>query len=256
MIDNITHHETPEGIELALTPAGIVPRAGAWFIDALIRRVISFVAYVLLIWFGASGYGLILIVMFLVDWFYMVYFEVFRGGQTIGKRQFGITVVMDGGMPIGWQASMTRNLLRVADVLPFGYFVGVVSSLASTQNKRLGDIVAGTMVVYVPSMQADFDIADAAVVTPPIALTMKEQQAILAFAERVDELPSERSDELAGLLSGMTGTRRVQDGVRVILGYANAIIGRTSAHGDTPSTASNQNSHHANHHHHWQGRRP
>lgn len=226
MIDNHATHATPEGIELSLTPAGIVPRAGAWLIDFFVRMLIVVVAS-FLVMMGRSGMGLMLLIYFLVDWFYSVYFEVFKNGQTIGKRSFDIAVVMDSGMPVGWQASMIRNLLRVADFLPFLFFAGIVTSLIHGQNKRLGDIVAGTMVVHLPKIQAKFNIKSATPIDTPMLLTIKEQQAILSFAERMESLPVGRQDELVELLSGMTKTKNLNQANQTVLGYANAIIGQT-----------------------------
>lgn len=227
MIDNRATHPTPEGIELSLTPAGIVPRAGAWLIDFLIRMLIMMVASFLVI-MEEAGMGIMLVIYFLVDWFYSVFFEVFKNGQTIGKRSFEIAVVMDSGMPIGWQASMIRNLLRVADFLPFMFFAGILTSLINGQNKRLGDIVAGTMVVHLPKIQATFDIKAAAPIDLPMLLTVKEQQAILSFAERMEGLPAGRRDELTELLFDMTKTKNPNRANQTVLGYANAIIGQAT----------------------------
>src|SRR5689334_3988829 len=120
-LDTLYTAETPEGIALALRPAGIVARFCAFLIDAVIRLAILIAASALLGWLGGMGGGLLLIVFFLVEWFYPVVFELARGGATPGKRSMNLRVVMDSGLPVNPAASLLRNLLRAADFLPLGY---------------------------------------------------------------------------------------------------------------------------------------
>ena len=225
-IDNITHHDTPEGTTLALMPAGIVPRLGAWLVDMAVRAIIMIFMYFALIFLGESGMGILLIIYFLVEWFYPVLFEVYRDGQTIGKKQFGIQVCQDDGMSVTWRTSMIRNLLRVADFLPMFFISALLCMLFQRQSKRLGDLVAGTMVVYVYADKTSFDIPMRQARTPSIPLLFDEQQAILAFAERLDELPRQRQDELAGILTSLTAQKNLAKSSDELVGFANAIIGR------------------------------
>ncbi|MFW2176994.1 MULTISPECIES: RDD family protein [unclassified Moraxella] len=224
MIDNLIYQQTPEGVELSLMPAGILPRAGAWILDFCIRMGVLYALSLVFGMLGDVGMGLLLISYFLLDWFYPVFFEVFRQGQTIGKKQFGIQVCQDDGTPIRWQASMIRNLLRVADFLPFGYFSAIVSMLFNPSSKRLGDMVAGTLVVYVEDAELGYAIPVATAVALPMPLQLDEQQAILAFAERASQLPRQRANELAEILDGVAGYQR--DMPSHIIGYANQIIGQ------------------------------
>lgn len=199
MIDTLRTVQTPEGIDLHLPVAGLVPRTLAWLIDALIRLLIySGLATVLLV-FGDTGAGLYLLAAFIIEWFYPVLFEVLRGGQTPGKRSYGIKVLHDDGTPIGWSASLIRNLLRVVDFLPIMYGFGLASMMLNRDFKRLGDLAAGTVVVYretplpVPRLSVSHPSR------PPYALSLEEQQAIIAFAERSASLTPERAEELAQL---------------------------------------------------------
>jgi uncharacterized membrane protein SpoIIM required for sporulation len=84
---------------------------------------------------------------FLILWGYFVAFEALWDGQTPGKRVLGLRVVRNGGGGVDLGASAARNLVRFVDFLPFGYFVGMVSVIANARNQRLGDLVAGTIVV-------------------------------------------------------------------------------------------------------------
>lgn len=226
LIDNVITRQTPEGVALSLMPAGVLPRMGAWLLDLAIRMAILLALSVVFRVFGATGQGLLLIGYFLIDWFYAVLFEVFYQGQTIGKKQFGIKVCQDDGTPIRWQSSMIRNLLRVADFLPFAFFSAMLSMLFHPASKRLGDIVAGTLVVYVPTLQDTYHIVEHQPIELPIPLQLDEQQAVLAFAERSDELPPERRQELAQILRPITSNTSHQEMTQTLIGYANTIIGR------------------------------
>lgn len=225
MIDNVIYQQTPEGVEIALKPAGILPRAGAWLIDFLIRLGLIYAIGSIINVLGNFGVGLLFLTYFLLDWFYPVFFEVFFQGQTIGKKRMGILVCQDDGTPIRWQASMTRNLLRVADFLPFAFLAGIVAILSNDSAKRLGDWVAGTMVVYVDKQQIGYEIPIQNPQMLPMPLQLDEQQAILAFAERSPHLPRERAFELANILTPVSNQNH-QDMPQQIIGFANTIIGR------------------------------
>jgi len=199
MIDTLRTVQTPEGIDLHLPVAGLVPRSLAWLIDALIRLLIySGLATVLLV-FGDTGAGLFLLAAFVVEWFYPVLFEVLRDGQTPGKRSYGIKVLHDDGTPIGWSASLIRNLLRVVDFLPIMYGFGIASIMLNRDFKRLGDLAAGSIVVYRDTPLPVPKLSVSRSSRPPFPLNLDEQQAIMAFAERSPGLTRERAEELAQL---------------------------------------------------------
>lgn len=226
MITNQYSIETPEGILLQLTPAGIVPRLFAWGVDFVVRAIIVLAVLLASLLFGQAGMGVFLVVYFVVAWLYPVIFEVWREGQTIGKRLFDIQVCMDNGMPVGVQASMIRNLLIVADFLPMMFGVGIISMLFSTNSKRLGDHIAGTLVVYCAKEQSLPLQPTVPALMPPAVLNLDEQRAVLAFAERFDSLPKERADELAQLLKPLC---RTNNPTQEILGFAQSIIGGDNA---------------------------
>ncbi len=140
--------ETPEGIDLPLRPAGLMPRALAFAIDLGIRGLVLGLLFFVLAFFGELGIGLGSILLFVISWWYMVLFELFNQGRSPGKQMMGLRVVQDDGRPIGWSASLIRNLLRFVDMLPFGYAFGAISCLQHPTFKRLGDLAAGTLVVY------------------------------------------------------------------------------------------------------------
>src|SRR5688572_30919767 len=145
--------ETPEHVTLDLEIAGIGSRALAALIDTLIL-VGSTLGIVLLIGvvagFGATlgsiGGALLLIIGFAVWTGYFILFEGLRQGQTPGKRMVGIRVVSDTGNAVSLAAAVARNLLRIADFLPPPYLIGALLVALHPRGKRLGDIVAGTVV--------------------------------------------------------------------------------------------------------------
>lgn len=193
--------ETPEGIDLHLRPASLVPRALAFTIDLGIRGLILAAMYALLALLGQFGAGLGTILLFLVTWWYMVLFEVLNQGRSPGKQMMGLRVVHDDGTPIGWAASLTRNLLRFVDLLPFGYTLGIITSLNHPAFKRLGDIAAGTLVVYRDALPTRPQLPQAVPQSSPVPLKLDEQRALLGFAERGAMLSAARRTELADLLA-------------------------------------------------------
>ena len=216
--------ETPEGIELRLATAGPVPRALAFGIDQLIRIGIYIALSFTLPWLGRFGIGMLFILIFVTEWFYPVLFEVLNRGQTPGKAAMGLRVLHDDGTPINWGASMTRNVLRTVDFLPLFYGFGLVTTLLNRDFKRLGDLVAGTVVVYVTRRTETPRLPEEPPATPAFALQQDEQQAILSFAERSPQLTQERARELAGLTGDLVNGQAQP--LRHLAGVANWIAGR------------------------------
>ena len=162
-----------------------------------------------------------------MEWLYPVVFELTKWGATPGKRTQGLRVVMDDGLPVTAAASFTRNLLRVADFLPFAYAFAIVSILIRSDAKRLGDLAAGTLVVYTPQ-RAPRDRPNAVVpVAPAFPLSAEDQAAIIAFATRAPSLTEERRDELAALAATVSGDdgRAGPEVTRRVLGVAQWLLG-------------------------------
>ena len=225
MLDTLREVETPEGVALHLRCAGPVPRALAWLIDWLIRMTAIAMVSSLLGVLGGAGVGAALVVMFVVYWGYPIAFEVWRDGQTPGKRTLGLKVVNDNGTPVTWLPSVVRNLLRTVDMLPALYGFGIASSLLDPAARRLGDHVAGTVVVYAERAPARPPAPVATAQRPPLPLQADEQRALIAYAERAPQTSPERQQELAELLEPVTGVRGPAS-VATLLGFANYLLGR------------------------------
>lgn len=215
---------TPEGVDLTLAVAGAVPRATAWSIDLLLRAGLLMVVAMVLGRAGRPTTGLMLIVLFLVEWLYPVAFELLWQGTTPGKRALGLCVVEADGRPVGAAASVIRNLLRVADFLPFLFGFGILFMLFHPRFQRLGDLAAGTLVVWAPQRPAPVVLPDAPVQSPPLRLHLQEQKALVAFAERSRRLSEARQEELADILEPLTAAPG-PGGVRRLLGMARWLAG-------------------------------
>ena len=246
LVDNVAHYPTPEGLLLSLMPAGLLPRLSAWFIDLLIRGMIIIVISAAAAFLETAGTGIIAISYFLITWLYPVYFEVYRDGMTPGKKRQGIYVCHDDGTPISLSSSMTRNLLRVADFLPIGFGVGALTMMFTKRSQRIGDIVAGTLVVYqhqndlkklyksiygtfsidannLATLDNPFDTStsnaastnhllnDAFDAASPLffyPLHLNEQQALVSYKERAGFLSEGRQLEITSILSPLITVQR------------------------------------------------
>jgi uncharacterized RDD family membrane protein YckC len=202
-IDTIITAETPEGIAIAIRPAGFAVRCTAFLIDALIRAgILLGVASAL----GAGGHfgtGPIFIVIFVVNWLYPVIFELMPAAATPGKRIMGLHVMMANGLPITPAGCLIRNLMRVVDLLPLMYAFAIILILLRRDARRLGDLAGGTLVAYrneiVPA--GVFGAGDP--MPPPVALSARQQAAIAAFAWRAGRLTPQRAEEIAELATGL-----------------------------------------------------
>lgn len=229
-VDTLAPVETPEGIVLSLRPAGLVSRSMAFLVDLLIRLLIDAGLAMALVPMGRMGVGLLLIGMFAVEWLYPIFFELTRSGATPGKRIFGLRVMMDTGLPITPAASVTRNLLRAADFLPLGYAFGIITLLLNRECKRLGDLAAGTLVVYAAPVVLHDEPPQAPSLAPARALNQQEQAAIRAWAGRAKRLTSQRFEELALLATPVLPPPKPDEAPRSpserLLGVAQWLMGQ------------------------------
>jgi len=137
-------------------------------------------------------------------------------------------VVMDNGLPVTPAASITRNLLRVADFLPLGYGFAIISMLVRSDCKRLGDLAAATLVVHQskPAPRVMLDMV--APVAPARPLDQRDQAAVIALAGRAPTLSVERLDELPAMAASVSGDegKSGPDVTRRVLGVAQWLMGR------------------------------
>ncbi|GGA34213.1 RDD family protein [Dyella nitratireducens] len=226
MLDTVREIETPEGVSLRLRAAGAFGRAQAWLLDTLLRFVVFCVGLgIFSAILGRGGVGLGMLLMFTLMWVYNVVCEVWFHGQTLGKRALGLRVVSADGTPVTLLPSVVRNLLRVVDALPGIYGVGLVTSMIDPSARRIGDIVAGTLVIHADDLPAGSKVPMAPAQPLPLPLDQDEQAAVIEFAERSPQLTPERQEELADILYPLTG-REGTAAVTQITAYANGLLGR------------------------------
>lgn len=228
MLDTIQTVEIPENVEIELRIAGPVVRALAWVIDFIIRLIVYMLLILFLVnYLGRLGFGLFLIAIFLLEWFYPVFFEIYQQGATPGKKLMGIKVVNELGIPVDFAASMVRNLLRTIDFLPFLYATGLLAMLMNKDFKRIGDIAAGTFVIYEAEKLKKLILPDVQPKELPFCLTREEQQAIIHFAERSQTLHPERVTELANIIQPLV-TDQQEEIKNYLFQIANGLAGRKS----------------------------
>jgi uncharacterized RDD family membrane protein YckC len=230
VLDTVVTAETPEGILLELRPAGLSARFYAFAIDWVIRIMALYLVAIATRPIGGVGVAVYLILLFLLEWFYPVAFELWRGGATPGKRLFNLKVIMDDGLPVTPVASLARNLLRTADFLPMLYGVAIVTVLTRADCKRLGDLAAATLVVHQPRRTRETGRAAVVPLAPVRALEPRDQAAVIALAARAPLLTKDRLDELAVLAASVAGSdsRPGPELTQRVLGVAEWLMGRRS----------------------------
>jgi uncharacterized RDD family membrane protein YckC len=216
--------ETPEQTALEFPLAGIGSRFLALAFDTLFQVigvvVLYFVAIFAVVGMGLAGGGesvmwviaIVIILFFLLMFGYFAIFEALWNGQTPGKRQFKLRVIQDDGRPITVYQAISRNLLRIVDSLPGFYGVGIVVSLLGRQNKRLGDYVAGTVVVREGEMAKPVtdwtrEAQPATTAFQAGRLIPEELQLIEAFLARRSSLDAELRLKMALQIAHRIGNR-------------------------------------------------
>jgi uncharacterized RDD family membrane protein YckC len=224
--------ETPEHVELHFALATMGNRFLACAIDHLLQVVTLVITYILFynlsaglrsfegriasrvqegnLWIMAA----LILTVFVIVFGYFVIFETLWSGQTPGKRWLRLRVIREDGRPINFFAALARNLLRGADIMPFPFYsLGIITVFASARSKRIGDFVAGTVVVKerateAPSFDEIFEseVIDTAMrrLATPVefrgdvrVVEPQEIEVVEAFLRRRTELPEHPRQWLA-----------------------------------------------------------
>ncbi|SEC57543.1 RDD family protein [Paenibacillus sp. GP183] len=215
---------TPEHVQLQFQTAGIGSRAIAHLLDGLILIIFNGLLLACAVGInkvagghlfpGLSDYAsaFAIIIVLLLNTGYFVLTEMYMGGQTPGKRILGLRVLQENGQSATFLSIIIRNLFRILDLLPSFYFLGVLVMLFSSKDKRIGDMVAGTIVIFEQSRERlkrkktiDKTIVKWQNRLPVLILeeearqriTSKDWQLLHAWMERLPSLPGVKREELS-----------------------------------------------------------
>lgn len=219
--------DTPEQITLELPVAGIGGRFLALTIDTVLQAALFMVSLVALTAGPRTfaplrlvGPAVAVLFAFCVYWGYFAVFEIVWSGQTPGKRIVGIRVVHESGRPIRGYEAIGRNVLRVIDFLPALYGVGLIVMMLNRYSRRIGDYVAGTLVVYDTSHHETppdwHDAISGAVPSSRLTQVTAEELALIeAYLRRRSDLDSlvreNMADQIAHRVTQRTGVVREPD---------------------------------------------
>jgi uncharacterized RDD family membrane protein YckC len=181
---------------------------------------------------GLASAGVMLLVLFLLEWFYYILFEVVWSGRTPGKRAMSLRVIGEGGQPLTLGQSILRNLLRAADLLPSAaafptYAIGVLVMSKDARFRRLGDLAAGTIVIVEKRSAVDAPLVIHPMPSPQelanlpqrLPIDGDELEGIELLLRREYKLSPARTYELASIVAGIFADRlhvRVNDPVRFL----------------------------------------
>jgi uncharacterized RDD family membrane protein YckC len=221
--------DTPEQITLEFALAGIGSRFLALTLDTLLQGVLYLLVVLIAVFVPPLAFAWIahawapaiaIFLAFCIYWGYFAAFEVLWHGQTPGKRIVGIRVVKDSGRPINAIEGIGRNLMRAVDGFLL-YAVGLVCMMISRQNRRLGDYVAGTLVVHdkkTAEVKPAWDLANTAISTssPELGQLSEEDLVVLEtyLHRRMDLDPMVRvktAIQVSALVERKTGLKRRHD---------------------------------------------
>jgi uncharacterized membrane protein SpoIIM required for sporulation/uncharacterized RDD family membrane protein YckC len=227
MAEPLTEHltqtvdiETPELVVVSYTIAGLGSRVYAALIDLVLCFTLFIGSAIVIAMTSPSddaigspmstawAFAITAFLQFLIVWGYYLLAEGLFDGQTIGKRLLGIRAVRDGGYSVGFSASAVRNLMRLVDLQPvFTYAVGITSIALTKSGKRLGDIVAGTLVVRETMVQQPALVApetrQTSEQTPLVArLDERELQLLEQWAARRSDIDADRRKKLTRQVAG------------------------------------------------------
>lgn len=200
-MDRYVSVRTPESIAFSYELAGLGSRFLAVAVDLAIQTLL-----IIAIFWGLSlaattektpvrgnmhladsiAIAVVVAIVFAVFFGYFIVFEAFWNGQTPGKRMLGLRVVRDGGYAVDFTACAIRNLIRVLEFALGFYVISAVAAVLSSENKRLGDIAAGTIVVRdVKAATLETLVAQNEAARRPLqSLTPEEQVLVDRFVNR------------------------------------------------------------------------
>ncbi|MGA8938910.1 MAG: RDD family protein [Acidobacteriaceae bacterium] len=210
--------DTPEQVELEYSVAGVGSRFVAVLLDSLILVAIFLLEFLALLMIAAAGtatpatgkladtaekwfIALVIFFNFCIIWGYFALLEAYWHGQTPGKRAMKLRVIKDSGRQITLFEALARNLVRVVDYLPGMYLIGVITMLCNKRNQRLGDLVAGTIVVHERLDEPSLLYQTSSTLVAPVSFAAERvgQEAVLPWGQKVTAMfPADAVAKLNG----------------------------------------------------------
>lgn len=236
-IDLATVITTPENIAFDYRLAGPFRRLPAYLVDVIAcwgMIVLSYIGLLFISWMFGFAFSVsfevtifaAIVVNFLLQWFYGIFFELFRNGQTPGKAMFQLRAISADGRPLNAMQAVIRNLMRVADSAPLlsmemfssdsppsyvipTFLCGFICMIITSRFQRLGDLAAGTIVVvnerrWVPPkiVLEDPRVPSLATYIPPsFRLTSSLARALAMYMDKRSRMHPVRRGELASYLA-------------------------------------------------------
>ncbi|MCK5706491.1 MAG: RDD family protein [Candidatus Aureabacteria bacterium] len=149
--------KTSENITFLYELSGLASRIIALLVDTTVIIILTISLYRIFYfikWISSDiANAFFIIVFFLLNTCYFIFFEWLMKGQSIGKKIMKLRVISEKGLRPSIFQLIIRNLFRIMDQLPFGYLTAGVSYLLSNNSQRLGDMIAGTIVIKEPRKQ-------------------------------------------------------------------------------------------------------
>lgn len=203
---------TPEKVVVSYDLGSVGSRIMAELIDLLAIGVMTIAIGIGLSLLGVVAESLATALFLIVAAFgmlgYHAGFEAFAQGQTPGKRAMKIRVVNVDGTPVTFRAALLRNLMRPADMLPVLYLAGLTMLFLNPKAQRIGDLVAGTVVIRTPAAQQGYTPAPHHVGLHPLeatvgelaGMTLDEYNAIKRLCDRFPYLTqSEQAESISDI---------------------------------------------------------
>jgi uncharacterized RDD family membrane protein YckC len=228
-MDEFTDITTPDHVALEFELAGPGSRFSAYLIDQILMGLLMLLVALIMIplasvlelvsvtsgssdlgdWLTSGSFAILVLVFFAILWGYYVFFEFIMRGRTPGKKQLSLCVVRADGLPITFRESALRNLVRAVDMFPL-FIIGGLVHYFDRQGRRLGDMVAGTLVVRERfeekletasgaawASRVERGLSRQAVTLPRGSISASQLSLIEQFCTRRHTLPPERREALA-----------------------------------------------------------
>lgn len=228
LLDDRMVVQTAEGVALSAVLADPLSRAYALIVDVIILIVLFFCGALLAFFLPdvRVAQGFLLILYFVLVWGYFFICEWRFSGMTLGKKAFNLQVVGANLLPVSASQAAWRNVLRYIDFMPFGFALGLLAMLLSGNNRRIGDYMAGTVVIFrhSPVLRKN-RLSVGQALAPPWRLSREEQRSLIAFAHYAEQHHVARAVELSEPFAALLPECSPEERVARLVAYGRYLQG-------------------------------